>query len=84
MVPSAKNGDSRTKLSYTTIRLKKHTWYRSAIGIQEQHTMIGSFSIDNGEGSEHVTFKMNWRFFKLCRFLSNFLKMSNVAKFGWS
>ena len=59
MVPSAKNGDSRTKLSYTSIRLQKHTWYRSAIGIQKQHTMIGSFSIDNGEGSEHVTFKMN-------------------------
>ena len=25
---------------------------------------VGSFSIDNGNGSENVTFKMNSRFFK--------------------
>ena len=39
----------------------KGTWYtcRSAIGIQEQHTIIGSCSIDNGDGSEYVTFKTN-------------------------
>ena len=46
----------------------KGTWYtcRSAIAIQEQHTIIGSFSIDNGDGSEYVTFKTNWHFFKIC------------------
>ena len=25
---------------------------------------IRSFSIDDGDGSENVTFKMNWRFFQ--------------------
>ena len=33
--------------------------------------------------SESVTFKMNSRFFKLCRVYSNSLKMSNVGKFPW-
>ena len=28
---------------------------------------LGSFSIDDGDGSENVTFKRNKRFFKLCR-----------------
>ena len=44
----------------------------------------GSFSIDGGDGSETVTFKMNSRFFKLCRVYSNSLKMSNVGEFPWS
>ena len=40
--------------------------------------IIGSFSIDDSEGSENVTFKMNQsRFFKLCRAYSKLLKMSN-------
>ena len=42
---------------------------------------IGSFSIDDGDGSENVTFKMNWRFFKLFRFYSNSVKMSKEGKF---
>ena len=42
------------------------------------------FSIDDGDGSENVTFKMNWRFFKLCRVYSSSLKMSNVGKFPWT
>ena len=45
---------------------------------------IASFSIDDGDGSENVTFKMNSPFFKLCRTHSNFLKMSNVGEFPWS
>ena len=43
----------------------------------------GSFGIDEGDGSEYVPFKMNKRFFKLCRVHSNSLKMSNVGKFPW-
>ena len=42
---------------------------------------IGSFSIDDGDGRENVTFKMNWRFSKLCRVYSSSLKMSIVGKF---
>ena len=50
-------------------------------------SLIGSFSIDDGDVSENVTFKMNLRFFKLCRVYSNSLnslKMSNVGKYPWS
>ena len=43
---------------------------------------LGTFSIRYG--SENVTFKMNWLFFKLCRVYSNLLKMSNAGKFPWS
>ena len=44
---------------------------------------ILSFSIDDGDGdgNENVTFKMNWRFFKLFHVYSNSLKMSKVGKF---
>ena len=45
---------------------------------------IGSFGIDDEDGSEKVTFKMNSRFFKLYHAYSNSLKMSNVDKFPWS
>ena len=44
----------------------------------------GSFSIDDGNGSENVTFKMNSRFFNLCRIYSNLLKMASVGEFPWS
>ena len=36
------------------------------------------------DDSKNVTFKMNKRFFKLCRVYSNSLKMSNVGKLPWS
>ena len=45
---------------------------------------LGSFSIDDSDGTKNVSFKMNSRFFKLCRVYSNSLKMSNVGKFPWS
>ena len=45
---------------------------------------LGSFSIDDGDGTKNVTFKMNSCFFKLCCVYSNSLKMSNVGKFPWS
>jgi len=37
--------------------------------------IIGSFSIDNGDGSKNVTFKVSLRFFKTCRVYSNSLRM---------
>ena len=37
--------------------------------------IIESFSIEDGEGSENVSFEMNSRFFKLCRAYSKLLKM---------
>ena len=45
---------------------------------------IGNFSIDDGNGSENVGFRMNSRFFSLCRVYSNLLKESNVGEFPWS
>ena len=35
------------------------------------HGVLGSFSIDDGKGSENVSFKMNTRFFSLCRVYSS-------------
>ena len=45
---------------------------------------LRNFSIDKGDGSENVTFKMNWRFFQLCRVYFNSLKIANVGQFPWS
>ena len=44
----------------------------------------GSFSNDEGDDSENVTFKMNKRFSNFSRVYSNSLKMSKVGKFPWS
>ena len=46
--------------------------------------LIGSFSIDDGNGSENVSFKMNFRFFNLYRVYSNLLKMASIGEFPWS
>ena len=43
--------------------------------------LLGSFSIDDGDGIENVTIKMNSRFFKPFRFYSRLLKMPNVGEF---
>ena len=51
------------------------------MNLAQKNTCCGSFSIDDGDGSENVTFKMNWRFFKLFRVYSNSLKRSEVGKF---
>ena len=45
---------------------------------------IGSFGIDDGNCSEKVSFKINSRFFNLCRVYSNLLKMASVGEFPWS
>ena len=49
-----------------------------------QRLELGTFSIDKGDGSENVTFKMNWCFFQLCRLYFNSLKIANVGQFLWS
>ena len=46
--------------------------------------LLGSFRVDDGNGSENVSFKMNFRYFNLCRVYSNLLKMANVGEFPWS
>ena len=45
---------------------------------------IGSFSIDIGNGSENVRFKMNSLIFNICSVYSNLLKMASVGEFPWS
>ena len=45
---------------------------------------LGSFSIEDGNGSEDVSFKMNSRFFKVCRVYSILLKMASAGEFPWS
>ena len=45
---------------------------------------LGSFSIDDGNSIENVSFKMNSRLFNLCRVDSNLLKMASVDEFPWS
>ena len=44
-----------------------------------QRLKLGTFSIDRGDGSENVTFKMNWCFFQLCRIYFNSLKIAYVG-----
>ena len=44
-----------------------------------QVTTLGTFSIHKGDGSENATFKMNWRFFQLCRVYFSSLKIANVG-----
>ena len=41
---------------------------------------LGSFSIDDGDSTKNVTFKMNAHFFKLCCVYSNSLKMSKCRQ----
>ena len=57
------------------------------LNTQESNLIIqtlGSFSIDDGNGSENVSVKMNSSFFNLCRVYSNLLKMASVREFTWS
>ena len=45
---------------------------------------LGSFSIDDGNCSENVSFNMSTRFSNLRRVYSNLLKMASVGEFPWS
>ena len=50
-------------------------------GSVSQTELLGSLSIDDGDGSENVTLQRPSRFFKHCCVYSNPLKMSNVGGF---
>ena len=55
---------------------------------RQKNTLVinvrGSFSTNDGNGSENVTLKMNSRFFKLFLVYSNSLELSKVGEFPWS
>ena len=76
-------GISKMELGVLLVHMIEKTMER-AKGGRNSHLSTGSFSIDDGDGSENVTFKMNSRFFNLCRLISNSLKMLNVGQFPWS
>ena len=48
------------------------------------YVLLGSFSTDDGNGSENVTIKMSSRFFKVFLVYSNSLEMSKVGEFLWT
>ena len=52
--------------------------YNNSINLRAR---VGYESIDDGNGSENVSFKMNSRFFNLCRVYSNLLKMASEGEF---
>ena len=64
-----------------------HSQGRCASGVL---LSLGTFSIHEdddggvGDGSENITFNMNWGRFQLCRIYSNSLKISYVGEFPWS
>ena len=51
--------------------------------LPKPHSSLGSFSINDGDGSENVSFEMNSRFLNLCRDYSISLKTSDAGKFPW-
>ena len=55
-----------------------------AVQNRRSRVLLGSFSIDDDNGSENVSFKMNFRYFNPCRVYSNLLKMASVGEFPWS
>ena len=61
-------------------RLRRHKYGISA-WTRSPRLKLGSFSIDDGNGSENVSFEMNSHFFNLCRVYSNLLKMASVGEF---
>ena len=46
--------------------------------------LLRSFSIDDGNCSENISFKTNSRLFNLSCVYSNLLKMVSVGEFPWS
>ena len=54
-----------------------------SVRLRQSMEVIGSFSIDDANGSENVSFKMNSRFFNLFRVYSHLLKMARVGEFPW-
>ena len=76
-----KKRDARAELLFCSLTL---LFFLRSPCRRLRSVVIGSFSIDDGDGGEKVTFKMNSPLFKLCRAHSNTLKMSNVGEFPWS
>ena len=60
------------------------TFRHLILTVRNSAAVLGSFSIDDGNGSGNVGFQMNSRFFNLCRVFSNLLKMASVGEFPWS
>ena len=52
--------------------------YQTVLSLPCSSMKTGSFSIDDGNCSENVSFKMNSRFFNLCRVYSNLLNFLGV------
>ena len=74
------------KATFTLYRISfrgplKAIGYRMKSNGPEGYKLLGSFSIDDGDGSENVTLKRHSGFFQHCRVYSNPLKMSNVREF---
>ena len=62
---STKKRDARAKMLFCQCCRSR---YR-----RRRRCLLGSFSIDDGNGSENFSFKMNSSFFNLCRVYSNLL-----------
>ena len=78
-----------TAIAFASQNADSHarTHARSSAGVMLRVVvlvLVGSFSIDDGNCSENASFKMNSRFFNLCRVYSNLLKMASVGEFPWS
>ena len=74
------------KATFTLYRIafrgaRKAIGYRMKSNGPGGYKLLGSFSIDDGDGSENVTLKRHSGFFQHCRVYSNPLKMSNVREF---
>ena len=67
--------NSRLIIHFVELYLYSSSWPR----LREQ--LLGSFSIDDGNGSDNVSFKMNSRSFNLCGVYSNLLKIAKVGEF---
>ena len=64
-----------------SLNLRTHAYFELFYKYLCVRRLLGSFSIDDGDGIENVTIKMNSRFFKPIRFYSKLLKMPNVGEF---
>ena len=78
------SGIIKTETLYDTVDCQLQQTTSISFTTNSHSAWGSSFSIDNGDSTKNVTFKMNSSFFKLCCVYSNSLKMSNVGKFPWS
>ena len=68
---------ANTKSFPVSYELLSDMWsFTLEIGAAYFASLKGNFSIDDGNGSENVSFKVNCRFFNLCRVYSNLLNMA--------